>query len=282
MRIIAGEFRSRRLQSPPEEAATRPIPDRVKESLFSLLRGHVDGAAVFDGFAGTGSIGLEALSRGAERCIMIEKDRAMAAVLEQNIQALGVQDRCEVVVGDALGAGALARCPRPATIVMLDPPYDLMRNALGARRILSQLAGLVACLAPDGFAVLRTPWPLFYAEEEPDAAGADATPPQGGRAQRGRDARGPARRDKPHRGTARPSTKGRWDEVWTIEKSPSADLDDVVSGESEEAPTGEVGPAAPPAAPPPYRPISLAVEGADGPETHQYGTMALHFYMRRR
>ncbi len=279
MRIIAGEFRSRKLLPPPEEASTRPIPDRVKESLFSILRGHVEGAQVFDAFAGTGAVGLEAISRGASRCVMVEKDRAMAAVLEKNIRTLGVADRCEVVIGDALGAGALARCPGPATIVMLDPPYDLMRSALGARRIKAQLAELVKCLTPDGFAVLRTPWPLFYADEEDPAGAAHrAATPEPRR--RGRDDRpGPQNRRGPAR---RPAAKGRWDEVWTIEKNSREDLDEILEdvGEGDldavtaETPAGEPRPE--------RRPIDLAVDGAAGPETHEYGTMALHFYMRAK
>src|ERR1051326_7140833 len=103
MRIIAGEFRSRRLHTPPDDSITRPIPDRVKESLFGLMRGHCEGANVFDGFAGTGAIGLEAISRGAARCVFVEKDRDAAAMLRQNIDSLGAAERSELIIGDALG-----------------------------------------------------------------------------------------------------------------------------------------------------------------------------------
>src|SRR5215475_7819068 len=103
MRIIAGEFRSRRLLTPKDDAVTRPIPDRVKESLFGLLRGHCEGAQVFDGFAGTGALGLEAISRGAGRCVFVEKDKGAAELLRRNIEALGAGDRCELILGDALG-----------------------------------------------------------------------------------------------------------------------------------------------------------------------------------
>ncbi len=288
MRIIAGEFRSRKLLSPPEDTTTRPIPDRVKESLFSILRGHIEGAEVLDLFAGTGSVGLEAVSRGAARCVFVERDRSMAAVLQKNIETLGAQDRCEVVTGDALGAGTLARCPRPATIIMMDPPYDLVRSELGARRVKGQLAELVKCLTDDGFAVLRTPWPLFYTEEEaaePGVVYGARTPSRPGRAgppRLGPD--GKPRRDRP----ARPTAKGRWDEVWTIEKSAPKDLEELI--ENDGATEDEVDPAsdaAPPAAgaaapKPKPREIDLAVEAAVGPETHQYGTMALHFYMKRK
>ncbi len=162
MRIIAGEFKSRRLLSPPETWAVRPIPDRVKESLFSLLRGHCEGAVFFDGFAGTGSFGLEAISRGAARCVFVERDRRHAEMLRANIETLGAKDRSEVVAGDVLGPGALARCPRQCTVVFLDPPYELVNEPVGWRRVRDQAANLVECLSDDGFLVLRTPWPFHH------------------------------------------------------------------------------------------------------------------------
>src|SRR5215831_13386896 len=178
MRIIAGEFRSRRLLTPKDDAVTRPIPDRVKESLFGLLRGHCEGANVFDGFAGTGAIGLEAVSRGAARCVLVEKDKAAAEMLRQNIENLGATDRCELVVGDALGAGALARAPRPLTLAFLDPPYALVRDSVGWARVRAQLEKLVAILSQDGFAVLRTPWPFTL---EMRAGGSAAAPARAAR-----------------------------------------------------------------------------------------------------
>jgi 16S rRNA (guanine966-N2)-methyltransferase len=170
MRIIAGEFRRRILNSPPldrrtGESAARPMPDRVRESLFALLRGHTEDAAAFDAFAGSGSVGLEAISRGARRVVFIEQDRAVAATLKKNIAMLGVEDRAELVVGDALGPGALARCPRPVHLVFMDPPYPLVRDPLGWRRVSQQLASLVERLDADGFAVLRTPWPFKHAHD---------------------------------------------------------------------------------------------------------------------
>ncbi len=149
MRIIAGEFRRRLLKSPPDGEITRPIPDRVKESLFGLLRGHCEGANVFDGFAGTGAIGLEAVSRGAKHCVMVEQHPAIAKLLQQNVRTLGVEDRCEVVTGDALGPGALARAPRPLTLAFLDPPYPLVREELGFKRVMAQMAKLVELLTDD-------------------------------------------------------------------------------------------------------------------------------------
>ncbi len=167
MRIIAGEFRSRVLASPPDDL-TRPMPDRVKESVFQLLRGHCEGAPVLDLFAGTGNIGLEALSRGASEVVFVEKRREVAETLRENIDALRARDRCRVVVGDALGPSALAACPRPAHLVFADPPYPMMEDVRQRARVMSQFARLVACLDDAGFAVLRSPWPF----RDPETGGA--------------------------------------------------------------------------------------------------------------
>ena len=123
MRIIAGEYRRRNLFSPPGDT-TRPIPDRVKESLFSMLGKRLEGAAVLDCFAGSGAIGLEALSRGASSCIFVEKDRHSADVLEKNIAMLKCEDRATVVRGDALGLSVIARCPQPLDLAFFDPPSN--------------------------------------------------------------------------------------------------------------------------------------------------------------
>lgn len=182
MRIIAGEYRSRRLHTPPDAATTRPIPDRVKESLFGLLRGNCEGAAVFDGFAGTGALGIEALSRGASRCVFVEQNRAIVRILERNIADLGAGDRSEVLTADALGAGALSRCPRPVDLVFMDPPYPLVRDALGWERVRAQMSNLVARLSDGGFAVLRTPWPFLQgdtdAAEDDDPGGGQRRAPR--------------------------------------------------------------------------------------------------------
>ncbi len=162
MRIISGEFRSRRLLSPPDSAQTRPIPDRVKEALFNLLRGHFEGAVVADVFAGTGSIGLEALSRGAASCVFVERDRMMAGVLEQNIETLGCADRARVVQTDALGSSLSARLDAPLTLLFMDPPYPLMMEPVGFKRVMTQFERLAGELAPGGFAMVRTPHPLFH------------------------------------------------------------------------------------------------------------------------
>jgi 16S rRNA (guanine966-N2)-methyltransferase len=124
MRVVAGEFGGRRIVA-PEGRDTRPTTDRVREALFNALgsAGVLRGALVADLFAGSGAIGLEALSRGAARCTFVERDRSALAALEQNVETLGVADRCRIVRGDALAlVGSI-----DADIVLADPPYEYER-----------------------------------------------------------------------------------------------------------------------------------------------------------
>ena len=118
MRVIAGEFRSRKLASVPGWDV-RPTPDRMRETLFSILTPVIAGAVFVDAYAGSGSVGIEALSRGAARGIFIERSTAALTVLRANIASLGLQGRANVIRGKA--AGALAGYK--ADIVFLDPPY---------------------------------------------------------------------------------------------------------------------------------------------------------------
>src|SRR5436853_753972 len=99
MRIIAGEFRGRKLL-PPEGLVTRPVTDRVKQSLFDILTPLLPDARVYDCFAGTGTMGLECLSRGAASAVFFEADRSAVARLRKNIAALGVEDRGRVIAQD--------------------------------------------------------------------------------------------------------------------------------------------------------------------------------------
>jgi len=138
LRIIAGEFRGRKLL-PPETEATRPITDRVKQSLFDILTPCLDGATVYDCFAGTGSLGLESLSRGA-------------ALLRRNIAALGLGARSTVIRGDVFSN--LHRATTPASIVFLDPPYRMLSTQPDDLR---KLAAAICenHLAPEGLVILR-------------------------------------------------------------------------------------------------------------------------------
>jgi 16S rRNA (guanine966-N2)-methyltransferase len=134
MRIIAGEFRGRSLLPPAGQQTTRPITDRAKQSLFDVLTPQIEGALVYDCFAGTGSLGLESLSRGAKFATFFEADRPAVTRLHQNIAALKVQDRSRVVSGDLFKWFELSTT-RPdstnasgADIVFLDPPYRFLRD----------------------------------------------------------------------------------------------------------------------------------------------------------
>lgn len=171
LRIIAGEFGGRRLKSPPGEG-TRPMLDRVREAVFATLGERVEGTDVLDLFAGTGSLGLEALSRGARRVRFFERDRAMARVLAENVAALDVADRAEMHVGDALvtsrwGAG-------PQDLLLLDPPYPLVREGPGRRRILSAMAAWFGGWAgPGAVCVLHVPRYALAEREFPPGCTAD-------------------------------------------------------------------------------------------------------------
>jgi len=167
MRIIAGKYRRRRLTPPPDADVSRPMPDRVKEAVFNLLRGHIGGENVADLFAGVGTMGLEALSRGAARVVMYEKDRKIAGVLQRNADTLGVGDEADIACADALSAAALARCPSPLHVAFYDPPYALVADPVRRPRTLGQLAAIIQRLDPEGYAVFRTPWPVTQPGKAP-------------------------------------------------------------------------------------------------------------------
>ncbi len=123
MRVIGGEFRSRRLKSLPG-LDTRPTPDRLRETLFNVLAPRLADCTFLDIYAGTGAVGIEALSRGARRCIFIEKNRAAVEVIRENLAMLGLEKRAEVFTSKA--ATVVERVP--ADIAFLDPPYELVKE----------------------------------------------------------------------------------------------------------------------------------------------------------
>jgi 16S rRNA (guanine(966)-N(2))-methyltransferase RsmD len=138
MRVIAGEFRSRRLKSIPG-AATRPTSDRLRETLFDILGPRVEGMAFVDVYAGTGSVGIEALSRGASHAYFLERGRAALDAIRENLASLGLESRATVVPGGALGS--LTR--HASGIVFLDPPYDLEREYSAALDVLGEAPPLL-------------------------------------------------------------------------------------------------------------------------------------------
>ena len=133
MRIIAGEFRSRRLKSVPGRE-TRPTPDRLRETLFDILGLRIGGATFLDGYAGTGAVGIEALSRGARHTFFLERNRHALEIIRQNLAALALEPRATVLTGPVLLT--LPRCR--ADIVFLDPPYEQEREYAAALGALSE------------------------------------------------------------------------------------------------------------------------------------------------
>ena len=147
MRIIAGAFKGRRLRTPTWDGL-RPTSDKLRETLFNILAPRIEGARVLDGYAGTGAVGLEALSRGASYVHFIEKNRRAAALIAENVAACGVKQGYTIGCGDLVSA--LRRLPVDARfdLILLDPPYD-------ADNLREALTAAADRLDPDGLLVLE-------------------------------------------------------------------------------------------------------------------------------
>lgn len=171
IRIIGGEFRSRRLKTPEGDDATRPMTARVKESVFNLLRGWFEGARVLDLCAGVGTMGLEAVSRGAAKVVMVEQNRTIHGLLRENIDMLGCGERATAFLGDALSPTVLHMAPKPVDVLFVDPPYVLMRTEEGRARVFNQIATAKMVLAEKAFVVLRVPMDEGKTLPELDIAG---------------------------------------------------------------------------------------------------------------
>ncbi len=150
MRIVGGRFKRASLVS-PKGMDTRPTTDRVRETLFNVLQNHVDleGSRIVDFFAGTGALGFEALSRGAEFCLFVEQASAACKSIEQNINNLGIQQCCCLIKRDAL---KLKGNPEdlPFDIAFADPPYN---RGYGER--LAQIVCQENWLKPNALLVLE-------------------------------------------------------------------------------------------------------------------------------
>lgn len=135
MRIIAGEWRGRRLTAPRGDV-TRPTADRTREALFSMLLsrlGSFEGLSVLDLFAGSGALGLEALSRGAASCLFVEQDAEALKALRANIDALAVRGTATVQAGSVL---AMSAARGSADLILLDPPYGTGAGQVALDRLL--------------------------------------------------------------------------------------------------------------------------------------------------
>src|SRR5580704_18442092 len=123
MRVIAGQFRSRLLKG-PGKLRLRPTSDRLRETLFNILGPSVEDSLFVDLFAGTGAIGIEAVSRGAREVVFVESHAATARLLQQNLTALEIREAAELIVADAVrGLEKMAAKRRIADFIFLDPPY---------------------------------------------------------------------------------------------------------------------------------------------------------------
>lgn len=177
MRVVAGELRGRRIEAPPG-TDTRPTTDKVREATFNAL-GSLDvvrDALVVDLFAGSGALGIEALSRGAAHCTFIERDRSAMQTLRENIDVLDLDDRAKIVPGDALVRVRGVE----ADLVLADPPYDFDRwsellEVVSAPFVVAESGRELQ--AVDGWQIQRSrrygrSWVTFYERSEQSATDA--------------------------------------------------------------------------------------------------------------
>ncbi len=147
MRVIAGLYKGRRLKS-PDWPGLRPTSDKLRETLFNILAPHVVGARVLDGYAGTGAIGIEALSRGAAHVTFIEKNRRAAALIEENLKACGVEGGYTIQCAEVAAALDAVPAADAFDLILLDPPYDIETVSAALDAAARRLAG-------KGFVVLE-------------------------------------------------------------------------------------------------------------------------------
>lgn len=186
MRIIAGAYRGRKILGPADEKTTRPITDRVRENVFNRLNslGMLEppppeegaeqgtgsssgGWSVLDIFSGTGTLGIEALSRGAAHCTFVDQDRDAVARLEDNLATLDAAEKAHVVHGSALGGYWLNTLAHPPVrLAFVDPPYAMVEQDEGRDSVLALVARLLPVLEEGGVVVVRTPREIELPEVE--------------------------------------------------------------------------------------------------------------------
>jgi 16S rRNA (guanine966-N2)-methyltransferase len=150
MRVIAGTARGVPLRA-PRDRATRPVTDRVKETLFAILGERVPDARVLDLYAGSGALGIEALSRGAARATFVERGREALAAIRHNLERTGLSAAASVQAGEVMRFLAADTAEHPYDLAFLDPPYE-------ERAILAPLERLVPLLAPEASVVVKHFW----------------------------------------------------------------------------------------------------------------------------
>ncbi|MCI8553925.1 MAG: 16S rRNA (guanine(966)-N(2))-methyltransferase RsmD [Clostridiales bacterium] len=145
MRVITGTARGRRLETLPGEAVTRPTAERVKEALFSIIQFEIEGRRVLDLFAGSGQLGLEALSRGAANCVFVDNSRMAAEVIRRNARVTGLSEHARILTQDAMSY--LQRPGDTFDLAFLDPPYasGLLTKALQLTAPVMSAGGVILC-----------------------------------------------------------------------------------------------------------------------------------------
>ena len=144
IRIASGEFRGRNIKS-PNSKLTHPMGSREKLALFNMISDYLPGASVLDAFAGSGALGIEALSRGAESAVFVEKSNSVSKTIKDNVSSLGLNDRANIIIGDVSNL----KIDKKFDIIIADPPYDNFEP--------SKLKNLVALLKNTGIFVLSHP-----------------------------------------------------------------------------------------------------------------------------
>lgn len=162
MRVVAGKFGGRRLRAPSGKG-TRPTVERVREALFSILGSSVVGARVLDCYAGSGSLGIEAISRGAAYAVFVDKGRPAVATIQENLRALGIcnPEAARIIPRDVEGAIPMLRDLAPFDLVLVDPPFAAVRD----QTALTALGAVVRAgvLAQQALVVVEVP------SDQPDA-----------------------------------------------------------------------------------------------------------------
>jgi len=159
MRILAGAYKGRKLLAPPRNSPARPMTGLAKKSLFEMLGGQLSEATIVDLYCGTGTLGLEALSRGARRCYFADRDRAVLLRLRRNIRALEAEEQCRIWPGDAPARlrRRLDEVDGCVDVAFVDPPFAAARQRDWNRKAGRIFAALAEKLAGDGLVVLRLP-----------------------------------------------------------------------------------------------------------------------------
>ena len=148
MRVITGTARGRRLRT-LEGEDVRPTTDRVKEALFSIIQFDIEGRSFLDLFAGSGQLGIEAISRGARKVVFVDEAKKAIAVVRENVEKCGMKAQAQIVQSDALSY--LARCSETFDVALLDPPYasGLLKKALPMTAAVMNKGGVIFCETPD-------------------------------------------------------------------------------------------------------------------------------------